>query len=295
MPLVHRARREDAFVTGWQRAGAEGSFVVSGRWPAHHPFFPPVDGTYDPLLVAETMRQAGILIVHAGYAVPVGYQFLLSTFRYSCATELLRVDAGPADIDVLVQCSDIEWRKLRPQSMRIAMTVRRGGNVVARGLFVAKFISPSIYVRLRGERAVPRTWVSDAVPVPPAPAGRTRAEDVVIAPAAEPGQWLLRVDTTHPTLFQGRKDHVPGMLLFEAARQTAQVLHAPSPFVPACGEIAFHRYAEFDSPCLIQAERLPSQGAVRVVGKQDGAPVFSSVFTERTAAACVPVGAGQPA
>lgn len=294
LALVHRARREDAFVTGWQRIG-EGSFIVSGRLSGAHPFFPPVAGSYDPLLVAETMRQAGILIVHADYAIPLGYQFLLSEFRYTSMPELLRVDTGPADVEVLVKCSDIVWRGRRPLSMRIAMTVRRGGTVVARGLISTKFISPGIYMRLRGENATPRSWVSQDAPVMPLLAGRFRADDVVIAPTTHPTQWLLRVDTTHPTLFQGRKDHVPGMLLLEAARQVAQTLHAAEPFLPACGETTFHRYAEFTSPCLMRVERLSAGGGVRITGEQDGELVFASTLAERPPVVNAIVGAGRRA
>ncbi|MER5559358.1 ScbA/BarX family gamma-butyrolactone biosynthesis protein [Streptomyces sp. NPDC002506] len=281
LAFVHRARGEDAFVTDWQRTAAEGSFAVSGRWPGAHPFTPSIDLTYDPLLVAETMRQAGILIVHAAYALPLEYRFLLSKLRYSCVPELLRVDAWPADVDILVRCSDIVWRGLRPRSMKVAMTVRRGGNVVARGDVDAEFINPGTYVRLRGDRAVPRSWVSPAAPVRPLLAGRTRADDVLIAPTPDPCQWLLRVDTAHPVLFQGRKDHVPGMLLLEAARQAASALRSPTPFVPAGGEITFQRYAEFDVPCLIRAERPAADGGIRISGEQNGAPVFSATLQER--------------
>ncbi|WP_142212826.1 AfsA-related hotdog domain-containing protein [Streptomyces sp. SLBN-118] len=56
---------------------------------------------------------------------------------------------------------------------------------------------------------------------PPAcltPFGRDRFEDVVLAATDRPDRWQLRVDTTHPILFDHLVDHAPGMLLLEPAR-----------------------------------------------------------------------------
>ncbi|WP_260845011.1 AfsA-related hotdog domain-containing protein [Streptomyces sp. SLBN-31] len=63
--------------------------------------------------------------------------------------------------------------------------------------------------------------------------------DVVLSPLGQPHRWQLRVDTRHPVLFDHIVDHVPGMLLIEAARQAATAtlghttLPSPSP-VSSC-------------------------------------------------------------
>ncbi|WP_306430798.1 AfsA-related hotdog domain-containing protein, partial [Streptomyces sp. 2R] len=113
--------------------------------------------------------------------------------------------------------------------------------------------------------------------------GRGRAEDVVLSESSREGVWELRVDTRHPTLFQRPNDHVPGMLLLEAARQAACLAAGDGGFVPAEGRTHFHRYAEFGSPCSIGAEVLPcavpGEARVRVTGHQDGEPVFDTVLS----------------
>ncbi|MCZ0978490.1 AfsA-related hotdog domain-containing protein [Streptomyces diastatochromogenes] len=90
--------------------------------------------------------------------------------------------------------------------------------------------------------------------------------------------WRLRVDTGHPVLFQGEKDHVPGMLLLEAARQAAALETPSRPFVPSSGRMAFQRYAEFGTPCWIRAHALPAPSAgttgVTITGSQGDGTVF---------------------
>ncbi|MEU0082468.1 AfsA-related hotdog domain-containing protein, partial [Micromonospora tulbaghiae] len=57
-------------------------------------------------------------------------------------------------------------------------------------------------------------------------------------------------DRTHPILFDHPLDHVPGMLLLEAARQstTATLGHTT---LPLHIDSTFTRYVELDTPCTI--------------------------------------------
>ncbi|QMV06648.1 hypothetical protein GJU35_13800 [Streptomyces lincolnensis] len=86
----------------------------------------------------------------------------------------------------------------------------------------------------------------------------------------------MRVDTSHPLLFDRPDDHVPGMVLLEAARQAAAAVTPGdgTPY-PLSMENTFDRYVEFDTPCWIEAT--PVTDGVRVVGHQDGEQVFSSL------------------
>jgi hypothetical protein len=91
------------------------------------------------------------------------------------------------------------------------------------------------------------------------------------------------VDTRHPVLFDHPVDHVPGMLLMEAARQATAATLERSSFVPLGMASEFKRYVELDEPCLIEARRLPrtesGDDRVLVTGHQDKNVVFQSTVT----------------
>ncbi|MET9428097.1 MULTISPECIES: ScbA/BarX family gamma-butyrolactone biosynthesis protein [unclassified Streptomyces] len=281
--LVHRTRPGDAFPHRWTRTD-ENRFSVTARLPHDHPFFAPVHGDrHDPLLLMEAMRQAAMLVFHAGYGVPVGHHFLMSGLDYACYPEHMAVGGEPADVEIETTCSDLVWRGETLARGRVDWLVRRDGLLVAAGTGLTRFIGPSVYQRMRGDHAQPRPWRATTRPLPAAQAGRTRADDVVLSPTPHRNLWELRVDTAHRTLFQRPKDHVPGMLLLEAARQAACAATSGARFVPTAGVTRFHQYAEFDRPCWIRAsvlpDTLPGTLAVRVTGQQDAQSVFTATLS----------------
>ncbi|MFE7130667.1 ScbA/BarX family gamma-butyrolactone biosynthesis protein [Streptomyces sp. NPDC057638] len=285
MDQVHRTRPEDAFLTGWTHEGDD-QFSIRAVWPHDHPFYGSVatdqGRSHDPLLVAETMRQAGMLVCHAAYGVPIGYQFLLAGLEYTCVPEHLAAGDSPQEIDVEVNCANLTWRGGVPASADITWDVKRGGCLIASGSSASRYTSPGVYRRMRGESARPGVSIPRTAPLEPERVGRTRVEDVVLSATAMEYVWQLRVDTSHPTLFQRPNDHVPGMLLLESARQAACALTAV-PFVPTSGRTRYYRYVEFDRPCWIQAAVLPSRiphtTTVQINGQQDGHLAFAVTFT----------------
>ncbi|MCZ0971672.1 AfsA-related hotdog domain-containing protein [Streptomyces albulus] len=60
------------------------------------------------------------------------------------------------------------------------------------------------------------------------------------------------MNTAHPVLFDHPVDHVPGMLMVEAARQAARAV-APHWSLPVALDCSFARYAELDAPCWVGA------------------------------------------
>jgi hypothetical protein len=296
LTLIHRTRAADAFPVGWRRAG-EDRYAVRAYWPHDHPYFAPVHGDrHDPLLVVETFRQAALLIVHGEYGVPVDHQFLLSDLEFACDPEHLAVGGRPTEVDVDVSFSEMRQRSGGLAQLRVDWALFRSGVGAGTGTGHARMISPALYRRLRGERLAPVSTVSALPPAPPYSVGRTSAADVLLSPTLPddppplpnslqaPYQvWQLRVDTGHPTLFQHPNDHVPGMLLFEAARQAALLATGSAEFSPTHGRITFRQYAELDEPCLIHAATVPADepGAVsvRTTGHQNGEPVFEAVLT----------------
>ncbi|PTH87246.1 ScbA protein [Streptomyces sp. A244] len=281
--LAHRTTETDVFPARWTRI-SDTRFRFSAHWPAAHPFFGPVDDRHqDPMIVGETLRQASMVLAHAEFGAPADTHFVMwdLTVTVDPAALLLADAAEPVEFDVV--CSEIRRRGRGLRSMRTTMEFRRAGRFVARGTGSTGCTPPRAYRRLRAGRL--NAWDT---PVPllagiaPQAAGRSRAEDVVLAPADRPGAWNLRVDTGHPVLFPRPNDHVPGMVLFEAARQAATAASGLRPFLPSTLTAEFARYAELHSPCRIETEVFddrPGEVTVRVSGRQDGASVFTASLT----------------
>lgn len=277
--LVHRAAVAEVFLTGWAVLD-ETRIRVHAQWPRAHSFYTPRLGHYDPLLLAETIRQAGVLVAHSVYDVSLEQRFLMRDLHYAANLGRLAVGDRPADLEL-----DVAFTQRRGSGGRFSaaytVTARRDGHVVATGGAGFSCVSPAAYHRLRGRRPSLSPSAPIADPCAPLAVGRTSESDVVLAPTGSPQSWQLRVDTGHPILFDHPNDHVPGMVLVEAARQVSIAASAADTCrIPVSMNTAFHRYAEFGIPCRLTAEPHPDGAdGMRVVGRQDGEEVFTSLVT----------------
>ncbi|MFE5914215.1 ScbA/BarX family gamma-butyrolactone biosynthesis protein [Streptomyces wedmorensis] len=296
--FVHRADPADIIPTGWTQLRAD-RYSVSAHWPAAHPFFSPVAGDrHDPVLVAETIRQATMLVAHAELGVPVEDQFVMWGLHYTADPDELAVDGLSSDIHLDLVCTELGTRGGRLGNLRTTVVLTRDGRHLATGGALARATSLQAYRRIRGERMAALGRPVPLIPgVEPHLVGREHDKDVVLAPGIRPGQWRLRVNTGHPTLFRRPNDHIPGMLLLEAARQAAAATLGAGAYLPAGMDVSFARYAELDSPCWIEAETVPtadpSVDTVRVEGRQDDRSVFVATLT--SAARPLAVAAGHHA
>ncbi|MGP4085312.1 ScbA/BarX family gamma-butyrolactone biosynthesis protein [Streptomyces sp. KR55] len=271
--FVHRAAVAETFLTDWSRKGTD-RFSVSAQWPRAHGLHVSSDrSAYEPLLVVETIRQAGTLIAHTEYDVPLGYHFVLQQFEVDTFPEYLTVGPIPAEPLVELDFFDVRYRGGRPAGARYTAEVLVDGARVASARVAFTCVGDSVYRRLRGGRT-PDTV--SAPPVPPGlPAdavGRALAADVVLAPTGRDDRWQLRIDTAHPVFFDHPLDHAPGMLLLEAARQAAWA-RAAKAGSPASFHAVFHRYAELDEPVWIEAVEERGTG-IRIVATQRESTVF---------------------
>jgi 2-oxo-3-(phosphooxy)propyl 3-oxoalkanoate synthase len=290
MVLTHRTSTQDTFATTWTSVG-EHHFRVRILLPNDHPFFTPSPGGYhDPLLIVEAMRQASIMVGHAGHGIPMDNHFILSGIEFACRPEYLGVGSGPTELELDVVLSHLEYSAGRPSFLHYNWVLWRCSDIVATGVAPTHFISPRAYHRLRNGQTTPGKDISPGPVLAPRAVGREHAQDVLLAPGDQPHQWRLAVDTCHPTLFQRPNDHIPGMVLLEAARQAAYTLLSPAPFVPSAGRITFQRYVEFDSPCLITARTIQKTAdrqstQVSINGVQENQSVFNCML-EAPAVSC---------
>jgi hypothetical protein len=278
---VHRAAVAEVLLTGWLPLD-ETSFIVSAQWPRAHSYFTSPCGLYyDSTLVAETIRQVGTLVSHAEFGVPLNSHFILNGLDYSCDPAQLMVLGAPAELSLTVTCSNIRRKGGQLAAVDFNVDILRDGRPVGSGVAKASMLRPEVYRRIRGERLTPAPEAPLTEPVAPALVDRRYAPDVVLAPGDAPRRWPLRADQRHPILFEHPNDHIPGMVLLEAARQATRLIAPGSTAIAA--ENSFGRYVEFDAPCVIEAEEHESADpAVRIVSvraEQNGRTAFTSTIT----------------
>ncbi|MEU3898144.1 ScbA/BarX family gamma-butyrolactone biosynthesis protein [Streptomyces sp. NPDC045251] len=282
--LTHKANRDEVLLDRWGQTGAD-AFTVTARWPRSHSFYLTRHGLHDPLLLSETIRQTLPLISHGAYEVPLGHQLLWRDFHWSLAPEALTAEEDDAEIELRITCTDVTYRRNRAAALTMHVEALRDGAHLAAARTGFSIQERSVYERLRGRYADIAQANARSIPLSPpasaAPAGRERFADVVLSNTDSANRWQLRADTAHPVLFDHPVDHVPGMLLLEAARQSAQAMTHPRQSVVVGMDSAFTRYVELDSPCWLLAEPLPDDLAgharVRVVAEQNDAVAYSCV------------------
>ncbi|MGW4357302.1 ScbA/BarX family gamma-butyrolactone biosynthesis protein [Streptomyces californicus] len=285
---VHKLRGEEVLLTSWLEASPN-QYVVTARWPKGHDFYRSAGGSYDPLLLAETVRQTVPLLSHAVHDVPREYKQAWEDFSFAVEPLASLVTTGEDEVRMVVSCSDVIRRGARFAGMTMDIDVYLGKRLM--GIAHTRFNNQpaAIYRRLRGSYAdldaAQEGCLPVGPPVDPHRVGRDRVEDVVLSPALggeRPGRWLLRVDPSHPVLFDHVVDHVPGMLLLEAARQAAHDVAGPGAAVIGM-KTDFIRYVEFDAPTVVVAGEPVSAGTGRrripLRVEQHGVQVFTAEVT----------------
>jgi hypothetical protein len=275
--LVHRAAVSEVFITDLRVAGERTSHI-GAQWPRAHSFFGPKMRLHDPMLLAETIRQATLVVAHQAFGVALDAHFVLLELTYEVQEEGLRLGPGPANVTLVGNVSDVRKRKDSVAGMSVEFDCYRDGERVAGGVVRWRCISGASYARVRGDNHnAGRTSATEPTPVAPHLVGRHHESDVVLGASPLPDTWLLRVDTGHPVMFDHMVDHVPGMMVVEAARQAAQLLTGRPDLVPASGAFTYARYIELDEPCIVRAESR-ADGVVTVIFEQSGSVAVTAAL-----------------
>ncbi|MGY1502787.1 ScbA/BarX family gamma-butyrolactone biosynthesis protein [Streptomyces sp. QTS52] len=249
--LVHRSSVSEVFVTdGLHTGGAE--FVVAAQWPRDHALYhPDENGRYDPLLFAETLRQAHFYAAHTFFGVPLGHRFVGQDLSFEI-TDPAALRVGAAPLAVLLD-GTWEWQggtPARRAGARMDVSLVVDGRVCGRGHARGLIVDERRYGLLRrraaeaagvGEAPVGHgpEAVADTALVPPHRVGRQRRKDCVlerVATGAPDRQWRLRSDQDHAILFDHPTDHVPLMVMLEGFRQLGHLTVHESAQGAAAGE-----------------------------------------------------------
>ncbi|MEV0638646.1 ScbA/BarX family gamma-butyrolactone biosynthesis protein [Streptomyces sp. NPDC050619] len=265
-------RDSDAILVRSRRRQGADDFTLTVHWPATGG-----PGPYDPRLLAQTVRQTGLAVAHAEYGVPTTHQTLLRALDITVEPGLLAVEGSAFEVDVAVTRTAGRSRS----SLAMGFRIHQHGVLVGRADTEFDWVSPAAYERVRG-RYLTVDWGRWPLPRPVAPRLVARADDIDVLLAAGAGdhRWQLRNDVSNTLLFDHPVDHVPGLVLVEAAWQAAHAYAAPARFELGDIAITYERYVEFGEPCWIEARPLPAPApgriAVEVTGHQSGRQAFGA-------------------
>jgi 2-oxo-3-(phosphooxy)propyl 3-oxoalkanoate synthase len=225
--LVHRAAIAEVFVTDAVVQGDD-HYLVGAQWPRDHAFYhPTAGGGTDPVLFAETIRQAMVYLAHRHQDVPLGSRFTGRDIAWELtdtAPLLVRAEPTAALLD-----ARWTWLDRRRRRLRVDVILSVDGHVCGHGHISAAVLGERQYriLRRRTDFAPAGPSVPPVRPEPAAHVGRLRAKDVVVGRDPAGDGWRLLLDQSHPSLFDHPVDHVPLMGLMEAVRQIGHfVAHA---------------------------------------------------------------------
>ncbi|MES4905550.1 MULTISPECIES: ScbA/BarX family gamma-butyrolactone biosynthesis protein [unclassified Streptomyces] len=252
---VHRASVAEVLLTDVRALGGD-RFVAAAQWPRSHPTFPHgPDGRHHPLMVAETLRQLGIYLPSRHFATPAGARFVIRDlfFALDPAAEP-RAEHGATDVVCRAAVTDVRTTPCGRfvSGLRLDIRLLAGGTPFARAGGTARFLAPEAYRTAR--RAAPAAERPRAgVLARPAPRSVAvpAARDVLVV--REAGIWRLDpADLRHPFFFDHWSDHVPGLVLLEAARQAAALATEGVHTRPVGCRFRALRFTEFAPPARVE-------------------------------------------
>ncbi len=212
-------------------------------------------------MAAETFRQTTIAALHDTGLAADGDLFVMRQMGFAWVGEPPVVRDRPLDLSVSLAMTP----GARAGRFDLQVRISDAGGDLVTGSGVVVVLRPPVYAALRRGRTAPGHRVDPDATIACAAVGRTRSQDVVLT-GPQAGPWGLRVDTTHPTLFDHPSDHVPGMLLMEAARQ-ATLLRGGGRRVVSI-DADFGAYLELDASTTVDVEPGARDGAFVVTVRQ---------------------------
>lgn len=270
--LVHKTRSESVLLREW--SGTAPNFLVTASWTSEHPYFG--FGRRPSMVVAETLRQAVILVAHAGFDVPQDAAFVMQGLSVNVSRGTWRPGSRP--VEVSISCRDVVLRDGTLRSMVADVIFEDGGGQVAAGHAELVVLPASSYARVRGGRG-PRAHVSSLRRTSASMAGCDAADDVLLSVDRDGSLWVA-INTGHTYLFDHPADHVPGMTILEAARQAA--LHQVGWDSIGGFDARFVRYAELSDDIQILVSRRGDTAAVAF--SQAGHPIAEVTFRDSAGA-----------
>ncbi|AZZ56884.1 hypothetical protein C5E08_13885 [Rathayibacter iranicus] len=255
--FAHRHTIGEIFLVG-QVVKQGDLFISTGQVPRSNLYFNDHLGREsgaDPLVLIEMVRQTASCIAHEYFSVPLNYKFVLNRLDFDI-NEISADQLGERRTVTLVSRPSIErHRRGIPLAVSMDVDLVHNGMTIGRVSYDTTFLSPSVYSALR-ESSVIRGGVSEPAVEPTAvnqilarSVGRLNPVNIVISDPTITGadtlECVVEPHFSNPSMFEHGQDHVPGMVILEAARQAAALQVGVSPRLLS-GTLVFHRFIETD-------------------------------------------------
>lgn len=238
---------------------SESGFTGFAQWPRWHVFYGRRDGKVDSAMVAETLRQLTVLISHSGLGVPLGQQFLMPGMAVNLSPAAYIDSSVPADVTITARISGVRTSARGVGAFNITADFHVEGRSVASGEASARIVDPAVYGRYR-KGQVPDPAPAAFAPVDPARVGHNSVWNVVLGAGSDVNRWPLRFDISNPVLFDHPLDHVPGVLLIEAARQALRLTFGDPTLDLMTFRSTFFSVAELGDDAAVVVEKVLGSG-----------------------------------
>ena len=290
--LVHRAAVSEVFVTDLYPVG-EGGFVAGAQLPLAHSYFGDhlrEPASFDFLLLLESARQACTAAGHLYLGVPRDTAFLVNDWSIHLDDlDALTPGSRPGELLLTGSGERREGRGGRLRGVAYEVDLRLAGRAVGRVRIDTSTSSADNYQKLRflqrGSEppltedlgTVVRSRAADAADV-----GRGSSLNVVLGePVHTQDEVSAQVEPQpgNRSLFDHSYDHIPAMVLAEAARQLAHLAGVPvTASVIECAA-RYLRFVELDSPVVATARPDAQNLGFRVEFRQNGTTVAEIALT----------------
>jgi hypothetical protein len=233
--LVHRDAIAEVLLTDLIQL-SETEYLVGAQWPrSHRVYRPDGQGRHDPMLLLETVRQAGLAVSHTGFGVGFKERSVMRDVGFE-----LNPDAEPraltaaTNVSIRLTCEQIVRRTGGLRSMTVVLRFAADGVEFAIGTGTIGWLSARTYSALRARAGAPRE-LPQTVRTSHSSSTLRSAEDALIEPSSTPGplrQLVIPLD--HPVYFDHQLDHAPGMLLIDAAWQAVAAFRGDAARLVEC-------------------------------------------------------------
>jgi 2-oxo-3-(phosphooxy)propyl 3-oxoalkanoate synthase len=270
--LVHRRAVAEVLLTD-AVALADGRFLLAAQWPRSYA----TSGTgpderHDPMLAAETIRQVGLYICHRFLGAPGTSRPVIRNVGFRLDNTVEPV-VGYGATDVLCRAEVHDVRRVDDMPWPVALSVRMEFSAAGREFGSAfgrvRVLSEEEYETFRGPYAAADP-VPDEVHWRPSPTEVSVPSPGGVMLVRDPSGALLvaPADLRHPRFFDHPSDHVPGMVLLEAARQAACLAGAFPGRLSGCSMRAL-RFTEWNPPARVECGPSEDGWSFRVTQDSD--------------------------